>query len=191
MNPALPASSVIVNGVTTPKRRTLLAGSGAVIDYSVQAPNTDPAALQAALASPAAQTAVNTQMNAVGFKGMAVSAPAVVDQTPTAAPTAAPTSIRLGAAGPVTTAAWATPGAIAGVAIGGAVVITLIVLLSILIPRMQHARTQATFHQQVLQPVFPSQTSIGGGGSGGGVSRGLDLQPLGGQTILQSRTVHM
>jgi hypothetical protein len=48
-------------------------------------------------------------------------------------------------------ASWATPGAIAGVVIGGAVAISLIVLLSVFIPRMQYYQ-QAQVFGQGFQP---------------------------------------
>jgi len=41
--------------------------------------------------------------------------------------------------------AWATPGAIAGVVVGGAAAITLIVLLSVFIPRMRHRQQAQEF----------------------------------------------
>jgi hypothetical protein len=46
---------------------------------------------------------------------------------------------------------WATPGAIAGVVVGGAAAISLIVLLSVFIPRMQHYQ-QAQVFGQGFQP---------------------------------------
>ena len=47
---------------------------------------------------------------------------------------------------------WATPGAIAGVAVAGAVAVTLIVLLSVFLPRMRRSSQGQVFGQG-----FPQQ----------------------------------
>jgi hypothetical protein len=127
MNPPLPPTAFTVNSVTAPSRRALLGTTnGALMDYTAQSSNTDPLALQGAITNPAAQQAVNQQMNAAGFKGLSVSAPAVTNQTPTSSPTAPPVLITtIGTQNTVNAAA--SPGAIAGYVIGGVIVIVGVV----------------------------------------------------------------
>jgi hypothetical protein len=130
----VPASRVSITSVTAAvagTRRTLLQSSGAVnVNVALVALNMNVTLLNKFL-PPAGAVVVNAL--APLFPGFSLY------NAPVAAP--APSST-----------AWATPGAIAGVVVGGAAAITLIVLLSVFIPRMQHYQ-----QAQVFGHGFPQQ----------------------------------
>jgi hypothetical protein len=126
-------------------RRALLQSGGVSVNVAIRAAQSVAATLKGSLgyAGPAIVNALS-----VPFPGFALGLVA-------GAPSLAPSST-----------SWATPGAISGVVVGGAAAITLIVLLSVFIPRMRQ-RHQAPvfgggFPQQHMQQAPPQQ----GGGSG-------------------------
>ena len=135
----VPASSVSITSVTqrgsssSSRRRALLQSGGVNVNVAIVAANSNVAALNRLLrnAGPVIVTAL-----AAGFPGL----------TLYVAPPPAPPST-----------SWATPGAIAGVVVGGAVAITLIVLLSVFIPRIQHYRQAQVFGQGFPQQVQMQQ----------------------------------
>jgi hypothetical protein len=135
----VPASSVSITSVTAAqggarRRRALLQSGGVTVNVAIRAAQGVAPSLKNILgyAGPAIGNAL-----AVPFPGFTVSVGLLA-----AAPPPAPTS----------TTTWATPGAIAGVVVGGAVAVTLIVLLSVFIPRM---RSQA--QAQVFGHGYPHQ----------------------------------
>ena len=171
----LPASAFTVNAVTAASlRRGLLAGGGAVIDYNAQAPNTDPAALQSAIANPATATAVGNQMTAAGFKGTSVGTAAVTNQTPTSAPTAPPVLVStLGSSNSANAAA--SPGAIAGYVIAGVVVIVGMVLLIIFMEMRTVTAQQKRMDDPSVKGFYPAAVPPPSPSYAGG----LQLQELG------------
>jgi len=119
------ATTVSITSVTAQagSRRALLQ-SGVNVNVAIRAFQSSTVSLQNILAN-AGPAIVNAL--SVPFPGFALGLTASV-------PAPAPSST-----------AWATPGAIAGVVVGGAAAITLIVLLSIFIPRMQHYQQAQVF----------------------------------------------
>ena len=123
----VPASSVAIASVTAVsggnrrRGRRVLLQSGVNIVVAIQALNNNLAALKNLLAN-AGPAIVNAL------------APAFTDLSVLMVPAPAPP-----------TTSWATPGAIAGVVVAGAVALSLIVLLSVFIPRMQSRRGAPVF----------------------------------------------
>jgi len=124
-------TSVTAQGGARMRRTLLQSGGGVTVNVAIRAAQGIAPSLKNILgyAGPAIGNAL-----AVSFPGFAVGLLA-------AAPPPAPTSTT-----------WATPGAISGVVIGGAVAVTLIVLLSVFIPRM---RSQA--QAQMFRQGYPQQ----------------------------------
>ena len=134
----VPLSSVSVTSVTT---------QGACVNVAVAivAVNLNLGPLDGLLAS-AGPAIINAL--APLYPGISLCAAPTSPTSPTP-PTPAPSST-----------SWATPGNISGVVIGGVVAIVLIVLLSVLIPHMQHYR-QAQVFGQGFQSQQPQQLPPG------------------------------